>query len=201
LQKNSRRSSIGRGVARDRGGAFQLTGRKRPRSRLPRKPATAAHVQDTRQHTCRLKNHYIPNARRAKAAMAPLRKILACVCDAAQQAAAVAFAQAARRLPPAVLAGAAGKRSKAHAPQLTPRRNKHSSCRERARASRQFPIRSNLVYSRTAEQQPQQPQPQSQTMPVQYDHTCARQRRFADPQAEKEQEETREAITASGSEH
>src|SRR6202041_3508362 len=60
--------------------------------------------------------------------------------------------------------------------------------RERADNSR---FASNLVYSRAAEQQPQQPQPQSQTMPVQYDHTERQAKtNLVDPQPEKEQEET-----------
>src|SRR5271156_6246338 len=59
--------------------------------------------------------------------------------------------------------------------------------RERADNSR---FASNLVYSRIAEQQPQRPQ--SQTTPIQYDHTERQAKtNLVDPQTEKEQEEAR----------
>jgi len=77
-------------------------------------------------------------------------------------------------------------------PQLTPAQQQAQliAAKERERADNSR-FASNLVYSRTAEQQPQQPQPQSQTMPTQYDH-AERQAKtnLVDPQAEK-QEETR----------
>ena len=78
-------------------------------------------------------------------------------------------------------------------PQLTPAQQQAqliaAKDRERADNSR---FASNLVYSRTADQQPQQPQPQSQTMSTQYDHTERQAKtNLVDPQAEKEQEETR----------
>jgi type IV secretion system protein VirB10 len=79
-------------------------------------------------------------------------------------------------------------------PQLTPAQQQAQliAAKERERADNSR-FASNLVYSRAAEQQPQQPQPQSQTMPpVQYDHTERQAKtNLVDPHAEKEQEETR----------
>jgi type IV secretion system protein TrbI len=61
--------------------------------------------------------------------------------------------------------------------------------RERADDSR---FASNLVYSRSAEQ-PQQPQPQGQMLPAQYDHTERQTNRGpVAPEAEGKQEDTRE---------
>jgi len=77
-------------------------------------------------------------------------------------------------------------------PQLTPAQQQAQliAAKERERADNSR-FASNLVYSRTAEQQPQQPQPQSQTIPTQYDHTERQAKtNLVDPQAEK-QEETR----------
>jgi type IV secretion system protein VirB10 len=78
-------------------------------------------------------------------------------------------------------------------PQLTPAEQQAQliAAKERERADNSR-FASNLVFSRVAEQQPQPPQPQSQTMPVQYDHTVRQAKtNLADPQPEKEQEETR----------
>ncbi len=77
-------------------------------------------------------------------------------------------------------------------PQLTPAQQQAQliAAKERERADNSR-FASNLVYSRTAEQQPQQPQPQTQTMPIQYDHTERQSKTsLVDPRAEKEQEET-----------
>jgi type IV secretory pathway VirB10-like protein len=78
-------------------------------------------------------------------------------------------------------------------PQLTPAQQQAQliAAKERERADNSR-FASNLVYSRTAEQQPQQPQSQSQMMPVQYDHPEGQTKRNpADPQPAKEQDETR----------
>ena len=77
-------------------------------------------------------------------------------------------------------------------PQLTPAQQQAQliAAKERERADNSR-FASNLVYSRTAEQQPPPPQPPSQTMPTQYDHTERQKTNLVDPQAEKEQEETR----------
>jgi type IV secretion system protein VirB10 len=78
-------------------------------------------------------------------------------------------------------------------PQLTPAEQQAQliAAKERERADNSR-FASNLVYSRVAEQQAQQPQLQSQTMPVQYDYTERQAKtNLADPQAEKEQGETR----------
>jgi type IV secretory pathway VirB10-like protein len=62
--------------------------------------------------------------------------------------------------------------------------------RERADNSR---FASNLVFSPVAQQQPQQPLPENQATPVQHDHTDRQVKTNpADPQPEKEQEDTRE---------
>src|ERR1700683_4844887 len=76
-------------------------------------------------------------------------------------------------------------------PQLTPAQQQAQliAAKERERADNSR-FASNLVYSRVAEQQPQQPQ--SQTTPVQYDHTERQPKtNLVDPQPEKDQEETR----------
>jgi type IV secretion system protein VirB10 len=76
-------------------------------------------------------------------------------------------------------------------PQLTPEQQQAQliAAKERERADNSR-FASNLVYSRVAEQQQQQPQ--AQMMPVQYDHTERQTKtNLGDPQAEKEQEETR----------
>jgi len=76
-------------------------------------------------------------------------------------------------------------------PQLTPAQQQAQliAAKERERADNSR-FASNLVYSRVAEQQQQQPQ--AQTMPVEYDHHERQtQTNLVDPQAEKEQEETR----------
>jgi type IV secretion system protein TrbI len=78
-------------------------------------------------------------------------------------------------------------------PQLTPAEQQAQliAAKERERADNSR-FASNLVFSRVAEQQPQQPQPQTQMMPGQYDHTERQAKtNLTDPQAEKEQEETR----------
>jgi type IV secretion system protein TrbI len=76
-------------------------------------------------------------------------------------------------------------------PQLTPAQQQAQliAAKERERADNSR-FASNLVYSRVAEQQQQQPQ--AQTMPIQYDHHERQTKtNLVDPQAEKEQEETR----------
>jgi type IV secretory pathway VirB10-like protein len=78
-------------------------------------------------------------------------------------------------------------------PQLTPAQQQAQliAAKERERADNSR-FASNLVYSRIAEQQPQQPQTQSQVTPVQYDHSERQAKtNLVDPQAEKEQEQTR----------
>jgi type IV secretory pathway VirB10-like protein len=78
-------------------------------------------------------------------------------------------------------------------PQLTPAQQQAQliAAKERQRDDNSR-FASNLVYSRVAEQQSQQPQPQSQMMPVQYGHTEAQTKRNpADPQPATEQDETR----------
>jgi type IV secretion system protein VirB10 len=74
-------------------------------------------------------------------------------------------------------------------PQLTPAQQQAQliAAKERERANNSR-FASNLVYSRVAEQEPQQPQ--AQTMPVQYDHT-ERQGKTnpADPRVEREQQD------------
>jgi type IV secretory pathway VirB10-like protein len=78
-------------------------------------------------------------------------------------------------------------------PQLSPAEQQAQliAAKERERADNSR-FASNLVYSRTAEQQLQQPQTQNQVTPVQYDHSERQAKaNLADPQAGKEQEETR----------
>jgi type IV secretion system protein VirB10 len=77
-------------------------------------------------------------------------------------------------------------------PQLTPEQQQAQmiAAKERERIDNSR-FASNLVYSRLAEQQQQQPQQQGQMTPVQYDHTERQSKTsLVDPRAEKEQEET-----------
>jgi type IV secretion system protein VirB10 len=79
--------------------------------------------------------------------------------------------------------------------QLTPAQQQAQliAAKERERADNSR-FASNLVYSRVAEQQSQQPQPQAQSQmtPVQYDHAEGQTKTNpADPQLEREQGETR----------
>jgi len=113
----------------------------------------------------------------------------------AQQAAAAAFGpsgEASTSCGPGRPCGQA--QQGAMPPQLTPAQQQAQliAAKERERADNSR-FASNLVFSRVAEQQPQQPQPQSQTMPpAQYDHTERQAKtNLADPQPEKEQEEPR----------
>jgi type IV secretory pathway VirB10-like protein len=114
----------------------------------------------------------------------------------AQQAAAAVFGPSGEASTPCGPGRPCGQsRQGAMPPQLTPAQQQAQliAAKERERADNSR-FASNLVYSRVAEQQPQQsqPRPQSQTTPVQYDHTERQAKtNLADPQAEKEQEETR----------
>jgi type IV secretion system protein VirB10 len=77
-------------------------------------------------------------------------------------------------------------------PQLTPEQQQAQmiAAKERERIDNSR-FASNLVYSRLAEQQQQQPQQQGQMMPAQYDHTERQAKTsLVGPRAEKEQEET-----------
>ena len=77
-------------------------------------------------------------------------------------------------------------------PQLTPEQQQAQliAAKERERIDNSR-FASNLVYSRLAEQQQQQPQQQGQMTPVQYDHTERHSKtNLVTPRAEKEQEDT-----------
>jgi type IV secretory pathway VirB10-like protein len=77
-------------------------------------------------------------------------------------------------------------------PQLTPEQQQAQmiAAKERERIDNSR-FASNLVYSRLAEQQQQQPQQQGQMTPAQYDHTERQAKTsLVGPRAEKEQEET-----------
>jgi type IV secretion system protein VirB10 len=110
----------------------------------------------------------------------------------AQQAAAAVFGPSGEASTPCGPGRLCGQPQQgAMPPQLTPEQQQAQliAAKERERADNSR-FASNLVYSRIAEQQQQQPQ--SQTMPVQYDHTDHQAKpNLADPQAEKDQEETR----------
>ena len=82
-------------------------------------------------------------------------------------------------------------------PQLTPAQQQAQliAAKERERADNSR-FASNLVFSRVAEQQPQQSQPPNQTMPVQYDHTERQAKtNLADPNLKKNRERHTEAIS------
>src|SRR5208283_2433450 len=111
----------------------------------------------------------------------------------AQQAAAAAFGPSGEASTPCGSGRPCGQvQQGAMPPQLTPAQQQAQliAAKERERADNSR-FASNLVYSRIAEQQPQQPQTQSQVTPVQYDHSERQAKtNLFDPQAEKEQEQT-----------
>jgi type IV secretion system protein VirB10 len=111
----------------------------------------------------------------------------------AQQAAAAAFGPSGEASAPCSPGRPCGQGQQGTMPpQLTPEQQQAQmiAAKERERIDNSR-FASNLVYSRLAEQQQQQPQQQGQMMPAQYDHTERQAKTsLVGPRAEKEQEET-----------
>jgi type IV secretory pathway VirB10-like protein len=178
---------------------FSSTGKKTPAQQAAAKgqPPQPTLQDNTDNNVQDLKNQVqAEREKEQQAAMAASARQDPALASAtpAQQAAAAAFGPSGEASTPCGPGRPCGQAQQGGMPpQLTPAQQQAQliAAKERERADNSR-FASNLVYSRIAEQQPQQPQTQSQVTPVQYDHSERQAKtNLVDPQAEKEQEQTR----------
>ena len=125
---------------------FSSAGKKRPGAGRRERATTATHLQDNTDNNVQdLKNQLLAERQKAAAGgpCAAAARSGACVWTPAQQAAAAAFGPSGEATTSCVPGQPCAQAQQGTMPQqLTPQSsNKSSSCRERARAGRQLPLR------------------------------------------------------------